>query len=134
MWWPRYLAFRKILTLHLNMSHIAREFKRVFGLTHDIRRKATFPNVDPKPAVRRLERYADMMWEVMPSLRGKKIARMWGGYIDITPDFLPIIGALDKPRGFIIATGFCGHGFTSPTWKQASYQKRSRAGPRPASG
>lgn len=112
IWWPRYRVFRKIMWLHLNMGHIAREFKRVFGFTHDIRRRATFPNVEPKPAIHRLEKYAEMQWEVMPSLRGTKVARMWAGFIDITPDFLPIIGELHKPEGFVIATGLCGHGFS----------------------
>jgi len=112
VWWPRYRVFRKIMWLHLNMGHIAGEFKRVFGVTRGIRRRAEFPNVEPKPSVRRLEKYAEMQWELMPSLRGTKIARMWAGLIDITPDFLPIIGELHKPEGFIIANGFCGHGFT----------------------
>lgn len=113
MWWPRYLAFRKIMWLHLDISHLSREFQRVFGFTRQIRRKAEFPNVEPKPRVRRLKKYAEMQWEAMPSLKGTKIARTWAGFIDITPDFMPIIGDLRNPIGFVIATGFCGHGFTT---------------------
>ncbi len=112
VWLPRLLAFRKITWLHFNMGHTSREFKRVFGFTHEIKRKAEFPNVEPKTSVRRLEKYAQMQWETMPSLRGTKIARMWAGFIGVTPDFLPIIGELDRPKGFIIANGFCGHGFS----------------------
>lgn len=113
MWLPRYLAFRKFMWLHLNAGHLSREFQRVFGFTRQIRRKTEFPNVQPKPTVGRLEKYAEMQWETMPSLKGTKIAQMWAGFIDITPDFIPIVGALHKPEGFIIATGFCGHGFTT---------------------
>jgi glycine/D-amino acid oxidase-like deaminating enzyme len=31
--------------------------------------------------------------------------------IDVTPDAIPIISAVDKIPGFFIATGFSGHGF-----------------------
>jgi glycine/D-amino acid oxidase-like deaminating enzyme len=112
IWWPRFLRFRKILSLNVNIGYLGREFRRVFGITREIRRKAEFPNVQPKPRPRRLEKYAQMQWELMPSLRGTKIARMWAGLIDVSPDMLPIVGEIDKPEGFVIATGFSGHGFT----------------------
>ena len=35
----------------------------------------------------------------------------WAGYIDSTPDGVPVIGAVDHIPGFMIAAGFSGHGF-----------------------
>jgi glycine/D-amino acid oxidase-like deaminating enzyme len=31
--------------------------------------------------------------------------------IDVTPDAIPVISAVDEVPGFYIATGFSGHGF-----------------------
>jgi glycine/D-amino acid oxidase-like deaminating enzyme len=35
----------------------------------------------------------------------------WAGMIDLTPDAVPVISTVDALPGFIIATGFSGHGF-----------------------
>jgi glycine/D-amino acid oxidase-like deaminating enzyme len=48
---------------------------------------------------------------VLPSLSALGIARSWAGYIDATPDLVPILGAVPAVRGFLLATGFSGHGF-----------------------
>ena len=34
-----------------------------------------------------------------------------GGYIDVTPDAVPVISAAQQVPGMFIATGFSGHGF-----------------------
>ncbi len=39
-----------------------------------------------------------------------RIARIWGGLLDMTPDGLPVIEATPV-TGFIVAAGFSGHGF-----------------------
>ena len=49
--------------------------------------------------------------ESIPALKEARIERSWAGYIDMTPDLLPVIEAVDKPQGLVIATGFSGHGF-----------------------
>jgi glycine/D-amino acid oxidase-like deaminating enzyme len=40
-----------------------------------------------------------------------QVAESWGGVIDVTPDAVPVISAVDTLPGFFIATGFTGHGF-----------------------
>jgi glycine/D-amino acid oxidase-like deaminating enzyme len=40
-----------------------------------------------------------------------RAAESWGGMIDVTPDGIPVISAVDARLGFFIATGFTGHGF-----------------------
>ena len=42
---------------------------------------------------------ADLLW------------RFPGGYIDSTPDGVPVIGEIASLPGFIVAAGFSGHGF-----------------------
>ena len=45
-----------------------------------------------------------------PSRRRARRER-WGGLIDVTPDAVPVISAVDALPGFYLATGFSGHGF-----------------------
>ena len=40
-----------------------------------------------------------------------EVAHTWAGYIDSTPDAVPVIDLLARPAGLVIATGFSGHGF-----------------------
>ena len=35
----------------------------------------------------------------------------WAGYIDVTPDAVPVISGVERLPGLFIATGFSGHGF-----------------------
>ena len=49
--------------------------------------------------------------QVLPIAAEAKIARAWGGLIDMTPDALPVIDAPEYPSGLVIAAGFSGHGF-----------------------
>ena len=48
---------------------------------------------------------------VLPALPPLGIARSWAGYIDATPDLVPVLGDVPTPRGLLLATGFSGHGF-----------------------
>jgi glycine/D-amino acid oxidase-like deaminating enzyme len=49
--------------------------------------------------------------DLFPSLQGLRVERSWAGYIDATPDAIPVLGEVARPKGFIFATGFSGHGF-----------------------
>jgi len=48
---------------------------------------------------------------LLPALRDVCIVRTWGGLESYCPDDLPIIGEVPEPAGFVLATGFSGHGF-----------------------
>jgi glycine/D-amino acid oxidase-like deaminating enzyme len=67
--------------------------------------------LDPKPdpaGVRETHRRAVAL---LPALRDAKIANTWAGYIDSTPDGVPAIGETKDVPGFVLASGFSGHGF-----------------------
>ncbi|MBO9352441.1 FAD-dependent oxidoreductase [Bordetella petrii] len=49
--------------------------------------------------------------ESFPVFGAARIAQAWGGYIDVTPDALPVMSAVDAIPGFYLASGFSGHGF-----------------------
>jgi glycine/D-amino acid oxidase-like deaminating enzyme len=48
---------------------------------------------------------------VYPALSGLGIGGLWAGWIDSTPDALPIISPVERLPGLFVATGFSGHGF-----------------------
>ncbi len=48
---------------------------------------------------------------VLPAFREARVARLWGGLIDMTPDGLPVLDAPAEAPGLVIAAGFSGHGF-----------------------
>ena len=47
----------------------------------------------------------------MPVFKGAKVLDVWSGYIDVTPDAVPLIGPVASVPGFYVASGFSGHGF-----------------------
>ena len=49
--------------------------------------------------------------KLFPALAGLRIEQAWAGYIDVTPDAVPVISGVDERPGLFIATGFSGHGF-----------------------
>ncbi|HTX53206.1 MAG TPA: FAD-dependent oxidoreductase [Candidatus Baltobacteraceae bacterium] len=68
----------------------------------------TFDQTMPPDAVGRL---AAAGLRVVPALRGASILRTWAGTLENTPDKVPIIDAVGSVPGYIVASGFSGHGF-----------------------
>jgi glycine/D-amino acid oxidase-like deaminating enzyme len=68
------------------------------GLFEDVARYS-----DVAQALGTLSRY-------FPELRCN-VETAWAGTIDGTPDGLPVLDAVDKPYGLVVATGMSGHGF-----------------------
>ncbi len=66
---------------------------------------------EPRPNPAKVDKSLAELGRVLPSLSGLGIARTWAGYIDATPDLLPVLGEVPALRGFAFATGFSGHGF-----------------------
>ena len=67
--------------------------------------------LDPAPDRALLDQALAEVKAIFPALGGVAIAESWGGFIDTTPDALPVIGAVPALPGFFLATGFSGHGF-----------------------
>ncbi|MFT4271711.1 MAG: FAD-binding oxidoreductase [Pantoea sp.] len=56
------------------------------------------------------EAIAKMVHE-FPQLQGIAVDHAWGGWIDTTPDLVPVIDEISQIPGLIVASGFSGHGF-----------------------
>ncbi len=48
---------------------------------------------------------------VVPALLGATILHTWAGTLENTPDKVPILGPVEGIAGYILASGFSGHGF-----------------------
>ena len=67
--------------------------------------------LDPKPSSRLSDDAFKALRTNFPVFEKAEIAQRWAGYIDVTPDAVPVISPVDAIPGFHIATGFSGHGF-----------------------
>lgn len=68
----------------------------------------TFDQTMPAASMAHLAQGAAQM---LPALRGANFLRTWAGTLENTPDKVPIIGRVDGIKGYILASGFSGHGF-----------------------
>ncbi|MBS0641589.1 MAG: FAD-binding oxidoreductase [Proteobacteria bacterium] len=67
--------------------------------------------LDPAPHPAILRQAQHYLTSAFPVFHSMRVAESWGGMIDVTPDGVPVISAVDSLPGFHIATGFTGHGF-----------------------
>ncbi|MCB8876479.1 NAD(P)/FAD-dependent oxidoreductase [Acidisoma silvae] len=82
--------------------------------TWSLDRESPFEQVrvlDPAPNKRLNGIAMEAMRKLYPAFRDVPVVQEWGGYIDVTPDIVPYIGAADELPGLVVATGFSGHGF-----------------------
>ena len=67
--------------------------------------------LDPRPDMAQIRLTYQRACELIPEVRNLPISDAWAGYIDSTPDGIPVIGEIESIPGFILAAGFSGHGF-----------------------
>lgn len=49
--------------------------------------------------------------ENLPQLGEIKLGSAWGGFVDCTPDAVPVVSKVDRVEGLVLAAGCSGHGF-----------------------
>ena len=67
--------------------------------------------LDPAPRSALNSNAMTAMSKLFPVLSQARVVQEWAGYIDVTPDAVPVISPVDAVPGYYIATGFSGHGF-----------------------
>ncbi|MGD9616457.1 MAG: NAD(P)/FAD-dependent oxidoreductase [Alphaproteobacteria bacterium] len=112
---PEYLP-----AIRLHWKKLRLRIGRGFAEEWRIKRRWSLDQPSPFEAVRVLDPAADpvvieraraSIAEAFPAFRNVAVAQSWGGMIDVMPDAIPVISAVDTLPGFFIATGFSGHGF-----------------------
>ena len=53
----------------------------------------------------------EVVAQAYPALAHLRPAHVWGGWIDCTPDSIPVFSAVAQLPGFFLGTGLSGHGF-----------------------
>jgi glycine/D-amino acid oxidase-like deaminating enzyme len=67
--------------------------------------------LDPRPDQGYLDALITRLRNRYPAFADARIAQSWAGFIDTTPDAVPVISEVENITGLIVATGFSGHGF-----------------------
>jgi glycine/D-amino acid oxidase-like deaminating enzyme len=67
--------------------------------------------LDPTPSRKTVEQTMARARALYPVLKDVAIRESWAGYIDSTPDAVPVISPVAGLKGFVLAAGFSGHGF-----------------------
>src|SRR3954449_5088843 len=106
--------------IRLHWKKLRLRVGRPFAEEWRTKRRWSLDQPSPFEAVRVLDPAADpvvldraraSIAEAFPAFRDIGIAQSWGGMIDVMPDAIPVISAVETLPGFFIATGFSGHGF-----------------------
>lgn len=67
--------------------------------------------LDPRPSARLINETLNRARDLLPALRDVPVEATWAGYIDSTPDGVPVIDADIGVAGLTLAAGLSGHGF-----------------------
>jgi glycine/D-amino acid oxidase-like deaminating enzyme len=67
--------------------------------------------LDPQPSHHQLDAALRSLAAAFPAFGSARVQQRWAGYIDVTPDAIPVISEVDRMPGLFLATGFSGHGF-----------------------
>jgi len=113
-------AFRYLRAL--KMQHREMHFRLSGRFMHEARRAKSWGAgdvtpferervFDPVPSPRMLNSLMASASAAFPALKKATVAQTWAGCIDVTPDAIPVISAVDQTLGLHIAAGFSGHGF-----------------------
>ncbi len=106
LWLPRYWGNRRYIRMRLNAASVWRELRALASAPG----RAVPVGTDPAPDARMVRRAFAEISGSMPAVRRATLARHWAGFIDISPDGLPIIERLARPDGLVLLTGLNGHG------------------------
>lgn len=112
------LHFHRLLranwkSMRLRLSgQFLKEVPAGFGWSRD--KPSPFENtrvLDPQPSQRFTKGLMDQLSLQWPVFAKAEIAQSWAGYIDMTPDEIPVIAPIIARPGLFMASGFSGHGF-----------------------
>ena len=110
--WPTFQTRRKNLRIGIGKSFLdgpeALLGKWSFDKPSPFERNRVFA---PPPDLSIVDGAIKLVTDAFPALKGIALARAWGGWIDSTPDAIPVISAVEKLPGFFLIAGFSGHGF-----------------------
>ncbi|MEQ8655140.1 MAG: FAD-binding oxidoreductase [Kiloniellales bacterium] len=109
--WPAYKAERANLSFRFGRPFFAELGRRRRWRLDEVTPFEKERVLDPAPSPAAQLAALRSVAALFPAFAGAKVAQHWSGCIDVTPDAIPVISAVEEVPGFFIATGFSGHGF-----------------------
>ncbi|MGH6931018.1 MAG: NAD(P)/FAD-dependent oxidoreductase [Dongiaceae bacterium] len=109
--WPAFAGERSFFRLNLGRRFLE-ELREPKHWALD--RAGPFEQVrmlDPKPSGDLLDQALANLRAAFPAFNEARVEETWAGYIDGTPDAVPVISGVERLPGFYISTGYSGHGF-----------------------
>lgn len=110
-------ALNNVRTFLPTLTHNLRTFQlgvgraAVLDARNMLFRSQRFHGWEPKPNARSVSKsYAELV-KIYPGISDFPVGRTWAGYIDGTPDNLPVISTVPGIDGLVVGAGFSGHGF-----------------------
>ncbi len=108
---PAWMAERKYLKLR-----VGRRFFEELAMPRRFALDAPTPFeqhriLDPRPGMAAISTALEKLKAAFPAFAPARVAAAWAGMIDVTPDALPVMSAVESVPGFFLASGFSGHGF-----------------------
>jgi glycine/D-amino acid oxidase-like deaminating enzyme len=111
LYWPNFRLNRKNFRLHLGMPMLSSIGRMFMGQPQYEAQYEKTRAWDPAPNADLVARALAGLKQVFPATENLAVARSWAGAIDVMPDAIPVLGAVGRPRGLLLATGLSGHGF-----------------------
>ena len=108
---PNFWKNRTLFRFHVGRPLLASLAAAVPGSAARRRPLVWDRGLEPEPNPVKVRRSLAELQRVLPALPPLGVARQWAGYIDAAPDLVPVLGEVPGLRGFVLATGFSGHGF-----------------------
>ncbi|MBB2200661.1 NAD(P)/FAD-dependent oxidoreductase [Gluconacetobacter tumulisoli] len=108
---PNFLRQKKLLSVRAGLpffQELREEQRFGKGRTNPFE---AYRACDPEPDRKTLAATFERLKADMPVFRTARVAAMWAGVIDVTPDALPVLSSVGTYPGLYLATGFSAHGF-----------------------
>ena len=108
---PNYWANRHLFRFHVGKPLWRELLRKLSPATAQSNTLNYDRGPGPHPNAAKVERSLADLKRLLPALKDLRVERSWAGYIDTTPDVMPVIGEAPTVPGLTMATGFSGHGF-----------------------
>lgn len=104
-------SFTPLLVRNLKTFGVHVGSPAVRDLTTHLGRRHRFDGWEPPVNRRNVRRSYVALTSIYPQVAEAPVVRTWAGYIDGTPDNLPVLSTVPRITGLVVGAGFSGHGF-----------------------
>ncbi|RWO21964.1 FAD-binding oxidoreductase [Mesorhizobium sp.] len=108
---PQFLRRLKNVRLGIGQSFLSGPDSMPALLTSDDRIFEQNRVLDPPPLKWLVSQVVESVRKTFPQLGDIEIDSVWGGFVDCTPDAVPVVSQVDGVKGLVLAAGCSGHGF-----------------------